>query len=167
MARKIAEVRMHWNHFFDGLNASSQDFFKAVEEAVKRRNLPDIKFERVDYREGGIFSAKREYLRIEHSEHLFDVCAAPFGTGFFFSWWQSDPAPSGLWGIIMKIPVLGPWSQALFKPMTFYRKDTTLMASGAIGSSIQEVLETITKANGMRSLTEEERKPIMKDLFGR
>jgi hypothetical protein len=34
-----------------------------------------------------LLSAKREYLRIIRGKYSFDVCAAPFGTGFFFSWW--------------------------------------------------------------------------------
>jgi len=167
MAKKVAELRSHWNHFFDGLSASSQEFFRSVEEEVKKRNLPDIRVERVDYKEGGIFSAKREYLRIEHREHLFDVCAAPFGTGYFFSWWLGDPAPSGLFGALMLIPYCGPLLHRLFRPMTYYRKDTSLMVQNAINNAIQEVIESITKAHGLRALSADERKPIMRDLFGR
>lgn len=167
MAKKIAEVRSHWNHFFDGLSASAQDFFVAVEATVKKRNLPDISFDRVDYREGGIFSSKREYLRIEHHDHIFDVCAAPFGNGYFFSWWLADPAPSGPWGIVLTIPYLGAIAQRLFRPMTYYRNDTSSMVQSAINNAIQEVLDSITKASGLRALSEDERKPIMKDLFRR
>ena len=167
MARKVASIRSHWNHFFDGLSASSQDFFTTVEAEVKKRNLPDVKFGRVDFKEGGIFSAKREYLRVEHKDHIFDICAAPFGTGFFFSWWLGDPAPSGIWGIILTIPVVGAFAQRFFKPMTYYNMDTSHMVQGAISSAIKEVLETITKANGLRSLTDDELKPVMKDLFAR
>lgn len=35
--------------------------------------------------EGGLLSAKREYLRLKRERLVFDICAAPFGTGYFFS----------------------------------------------------------------------------------
>jgi hypothetical protein len=98
---------------------------------------------------------------------IFDICAAPFGTGFFFSWWLGDPAPSGIWGIILTIPVVGAFAQRFFKPLTYYNMDTSHMVQGAISFAIKEVLETITKANGRRSLTDDELKPVMKDLFAR
>jgi len=165
MAKKVAQVLSHWNHFFDGLSASSQDFYQAVEGAVKTRSLPDIRLERVDFHEGGIFSAKREYLRVEHKEHLFDVCAAPFGTGYFFSWWLAEPAPYGLWGLILSVPYLGVIAQRLFTPMTYYKKDTILMVQSAIHNAILEVIDSMTAAKGLRALSELERKPIMRDLF--
>ena len=34
-----------------------------------------------------IASAKREYLRMQRGKYAFDICAAPFGNGFFVSWW--------------------------------------------------------------------------------
>lgn len=167
MARKIAEIRSHWNHFYDGFSTSSQDFFNNVEEGVKKQQLPDISFSRVDFREGGIFSAKREYLRVEHHDHIFDVCAAPFGTGYFFSWWLSEPAPSGPWGVIVSIPYLGSIMQRMFRPWTFYKKDTSSMVQDSINHAIQEVIKAITTAKGIRELSEAERKPIMRDFFSR
>ncbi len=32
-------------------------------------------------------SGKRIYLRVSREGLNFDICAAPFGTGYFFSWW--------------------------------------------------------------------------------
>lgn len=167
MAKQIAEIRSHWNHFFDGFSTSSQDFFCIVEEAVKTKQLPDISLSRVDHREGGIFSAKREYLRVEHQDHIFDVCAAPFGTGYFFSWWLGEPVPGGLWGIILSIPYLGVFAQRLLRPWTYYKKDTALMVQNAIHSAILEVIDSMTTAKGLRAISEADRKPIMRDLFGR
>ena len=167
MAKKIAEIRSHWNHFFDGFSTSAQEYFQTVEEAVKAKQLPDISFSRIDFREGGIFSAKREYLRVEHHDHIFDICAAPFGTGFFFSWWLADPAPSGPWGMIVSIPYLGAIVQRLFRPWTYYKKDTSSMVQSSINNAIQDVIKSITTAKGIRELSEAERKPIMRDLFGR
>lgn len=60
-------------------------FYKSVEEALKERNVPGLDVSRVEFAEGGLLSAKREYLRLTRERQIFDICAAPFGTGFFFS----------------------------------------------------------------------------------
>jgi hypothetical protein len=59
----------------------------AVEGALDRRELPDAQTRRIRWSESGALSPNREYFRIEGSGFAFDICAAPFGTGFFFSWW--------------------------------------------------------------------------------
>ncbi len=41
------------------------------------------------WKEGGVLSAKREYLRIQRGNLAFDVCTAPHGSGYFFSWWMA------------------------------------------------------------------------------
>src|SRR5262249_42481631 len=55
--------------------------------AVSIRLIPDTANSRVDYHEGGILSVNREYLRVTRGAHSFDICGAPFGTGFFVSTW--------------------------------------------------------------------------------
>lgn len=37
----------------------------------------------------------------------FDICAAPFGTGFFFSWWQTEVPPSNIFGCLVVLVALG------------------------------------------------------------
>jgi len=69
----------HWYHLIENLQHSSQDFYSSVEKALEQRNLPEIEISRIDHHEGGVFSAKREYLRVDRREHTFDICAAPFG----------------------------------------------------------------------------------------
>jgi len=109
MARKVGLVLSHWYHLTEGLQDSPQRFYSSLEEAINGRQLPDISLSRVDYYEGGVFSAKREYLRVERKEHIFDVCAAPFGNGFFISWWlgkaESPFGTLALLGLIVTILV--------------------------------------------------------------
>jgi hypothetical protein len=52
-----------------------------VETALEERQVPDLKYARVEWPEGGMLSDRREYLRI--TRERLDVCGAPFGTGFF------------------------------------------------------------------------------------
>lgn len=86
-------VISHWHALIDNFNTSAMAFYQAVEEAVKGRQVPDAAFSRVEFKEGGLASAKREYLRIERRKVAFDLCGAPFGSGFFFSWWLVRPGP--------------------------------------------------------------------------
>ncbi len=93
MAR--TEILSHWCKLIENLQTSSLDFYAAIEQAIKRREVPDTTSSRVEYQEGGIFSAKREYLRVERKNLAFDICGAPFGTGFFVSSWLGKEAPKG------------------------------------------------------------------------
>ena len=107
MAKQPAVVFSNWYHLLEGLQESSKDFYTSLEEAIKKRELPEINVSRVNYREGGIFSAEREYLRVEREDLLFDVCAAPFGTGFFISWWLGEDRPSPLLPTLAALVVAG------------------------------------------------------------
>lgn len=88
----------HWSTLIDGLRASPQECYAAIEEAIRRREIPGIKTSRVMFREGGFLSAKRIYLRVSRKRLGFDICAAPFGTGFFFSWRLGKLPPSNFFG---------------------------------------------------------------------
>src|SRR5213593_4636311 len=83
-------VVSHWHKPFEDFGTSSLEFYTAVEAAIRRREIPDTSTSRVDWREGGLASARREYLRVSRGRLSFDICAAPFGTGFFFSWWLAE-----------------------------------------------------------------------------
>lgn len=164
--KKMPVIFSHWHHLLENLQVSTKEFYASVEEAVKTRQLPDTKLSRVDHHEGGVLTAKREYLRVDRKEHTFDICAAPFGRGFFVSWWLGETM-SPLVNMIFKIPLIGPWLIRVFRPQTYYRMDTALMFQESVHASVLEVLDQRTKAQGVRSLSESERKPIMTDLFKR
>jgi hypothetical protein len=87
------QVLSNWHTLFEDFSTSTQDFYAAVEEAVARRNLPEIEISRVLWGEGGVGSPKREYLRISRRRIAFDICSAPFGNGHFFSWWLAKIPP--------------------------------------------------------------------------
>src|SRR5437763_7712837 len=87
-------VFANWHTLVEDFQTSPLEFYEAVEAAVRKREIPDLRFSRVEYHESGVLSALRIYQRIERKKLAFDVCAAPFGTGFFFSWWLSEPKKS-------------------------------------------------------------------------
>lgn len=83
----------HWCKLLDGFQTAPSKFYATVEEALKRREVPNIELSRVDWKESGVFSVKREYLRVSRGSYVFDICGAPFGTGFFVSSWLVRPIP--------------------------------------------------------------------------
>lgn len=214
MARPASSdvVLSHWYHLLEGLQTSPLEFYGAVEQAIDQRQVPNSSRSRVDWKEAGAFSAKREYLRTTRARHGLDICGAPFGNGFFVSWWLAEIRPGallptiaaffaitiggnllrvsggytlellGLFGAfvalgtlmsqgeeewhayLLVIPVLGSLWERIFLGATYYRIDTALMFQEAVHSAILEVLDRLTKVQGVRALTELERKPILRGL---
>lgn len=186
----------HWSQLLPGLRSSAQDFYAAIETAIKARNIPDCRLSRTDWHEGGLISAKREYLRAERGEHLIDICGAPFGNAFFASSWLCLPPPNLLNPIMIAIIALalGGWLASrmtfvsmlllvldllfvvgvvlfgivrpLFFPprQTYYRVDTAEMFYQSVHEAILEVIDGLSSAQGLRLLSEAERKPVMRGL---
>jgi hypothetical protein len=84
ITRKV-EVLSHWIAFIDFFNISSLGYYDLVEEELKLRKVPGLKAEKVEFSEGGLLSDQRTYLRLVRERLVFDVCASPMGTGYFFS----------------------------------------------------------------------------------
>jgi hypothetical protein len=101
-------VLSNWHTLFEDFSTSTQDFYTAVEEAIARRNLPEVKVSRILFIEGHIGSPAREYLRVVRRRVAFDICSAPYGNGHFFSWWLAKiPAKYGLFKTIALVVALG------------------------------------------------------------
>src|SRR5437868_6847318 len=88
---KQANIISHWYQLIENFQASSLGFYELLEAAMERRKVPEQHAARVEFKEGGLVSAHREYLRMHRGKYAFDICAAPFGTGFFISWWFTEP----------------------------------------------------------------------------
>jgi hypothetical protein len=210
----------HWCKLIENFQTSPLGFYDLVKQCIDKREVPDTVTSRVEHHEGGIFAAKREYLRVQRKNLAFDICAAPFGTGFFFSSWFGQIATmagillflgvlalclitlpiflnifgflAGLffWIVVIPgliiflgylisegkidaedtvlgMPVLGPLYNRIFHPFSYHKLDTIQMYQTAIHAAVIEAIDEITKANGIRGLTELERKPVMKDFLGR
>src|SRR3984893_2199917 len=81
------QVEGHWHSLIEGFSTSPLDFYELVKAGLARREIPNLKIKTVTWKESGLGSGKRVYLRVSRETLNFDICAAPFGTGFFFSWW--------------------------------------------------------------------------------
>jgi len=224
LASSVGQPLSHWSTLIEELHTSSLDFYSLVESAIARRDIPNALVTRIDYQESGVLSARREYLRVERGEDVFDICAAPFGRGFFFSSWLAQKRPGllaslafvgvflfvfvltwaiaavvmvGIFGEFMgavltffvmifaapflfgllaemwgpekavRLPVIGPVYQWIFSPPTYYSLDTAAMFQKSVQNAVMEALDELTTAQGVRALTEAERKPILRGLLER
>ena len=166
---KPTEVLSHWNNMVEGLQQSSDQFYNEIETNLGAHQLKDVSTERVTLSEGGLFSAKREYLQVKRSENVYHVCAAPYGNGFFVSSWLGE-FERGFWAWLASLPYIGAvvrLFRSFLKPLTYYRIDTAQMFHSVVHSSVTKALDSVLKAQGKRELTESERKPVMRDLFAR
>jgi hypothetical protein len=225
---KQANVISHWNQLFENFQTSSLAFYQLVETAIKERAVPETQGTHVEHKEGGLASASREYLRLHRGKYAFDICAAPFGTGFFVSWWFTEPPlpfgilytlgflvgvviamnvafgigfalgaqsgytggflvggifsffgiPALLWllgnamreghisgeSTVLAMPLVGWLYERIFAPPTYYAIDTALMFQQAVHNAVLEVIDCVTANKGVRTLTEAERKPILKSF---
>ncbi len=83
--KREAEVLNHWIAAAENFQCQPTEFYKDIELAVKERCLPGLEMTRVEFAEGGALSHKRTYLRMIRERLVFDICAAQFGNGSFFS----------------------------------------------------------------------------------
>jgi len=145
----------HWQHLFDEAQFSSQDFYAQVETGIKKREMPNVSFSRKNLSQGGIFSSRREYLRISRNEYVFDICCAPFGTGSFISWWLGEKDED----VVSKIPIINTLSGKDRVNKTYYQIDTESMFKSAVHAVVMATIDDISKAKGYRALSELERQP--------
>lgn len=102
------EVVDHWYTLIPGFNTSTKDFYAAIEQELKARQVPGLEILHVDFAEGGVLSAQRQYLRLSRERLVFDICAAPFGTAYFFSCRFAElPAVIAIWQLLAVVSVLG------------------------------------------------------------
>jgi hypothetical protein len=160
------EVLSHWNTLIENFNMSPQEFYAAVTLALEKRQMPKAKISRINYKESHLFSANREYLMIScKNDFYFAVCGAPFGTGFFVSWWLLQPPAGCLAQMFSGFPGLSAIAQMMVKPWTYYRIDTATMFQTATHNAVLEVVDLMIERHGTKALPEAGRKPVMKQFF--
>lgn len=165
----LDHVKSHWQQTIPHLDGSPTEFYEAVQALIREREMPDVNMQVVSWREGGILSDKRDYLRIRRGNVSFDLCVAPFGTGLFVSYWLCEH-PTPLLEFAHSVPVVSRLTASLvrlFDPVTYYSVDAAGMFQGAVSACVLSVLDEMTTSQGLDPIPEGERKPIMRELYGR
>ena len=160
------EYHSNWNTLIDNFDFSTEEFYKHFKKELLSHGVSGITTSSVSLHEGSLLSSRRRYIRVSWKDYQYDICAAPFGEGFFISWWLLNKT-SLLKILLTRIPYVGEWFVRRIYPITYYKIDTASMFMTYCQSSVLKVIDNITNDSGIRSLTENERKPILKDVFKR
>ncbi len=107
--KKKADVQGHWIAFADGFQTSPSEFYDALTKELSARQVPQMELSRIELPEGGLLSEKRIYLRMVRERLVFDVCAAPFGSGFFFSCRTAEIPITLQWWHLLLFVFVGQW----------------------------------------------------------
>lgn len=220
----------YWATLIVGLKHSSKEFYQRVKEVVTEHEVPDMTVKHIALKEGGMLSARREYLRFQRERFVIDVCGAPFGTSFFVSV-RSGELPWRIWFLLalviaflcvsffeiffgrygdisysiaraldvkratvitvwiwtaiavvlatiiyigprldqalVRLPVLGYFYARYLRTVTYYRVDRQVMYRTAVEKAVKEVIDELTKAQGIAPMSEFERRPVMHELVGK
>lgn len=156
----------NWHYYVEDNQFSTEEFYEVLADDFLRHKIPSASIVKRRYFEGNVFSPKRKYLTVIRDGHFFEVCAAPFGTGYFFSWWLFRRLGC-LPEIMLMIPFVGKHLVRFFWPVTFYNIDTALMFQEAVRTCVNRVINQFLQVQGCRQLSELEEKPIIQDIFKR
>jgi len=159
-------IHSSWNTLIDDFQYSTKDFYKLLLEELKSHGIKGIKISSKSHREGNLASSKRLYLRVKYKKYHYDCCLAPFGNGTFISWWLVMETSRGA-ALLSLIPILGPWLASKIYTFTYFKVDTASMFMSYAQSSVLKVIDQITKDAGVRAIPDNERKPILSDVFKR
>lgn len=160
-------VVAHWSTLIENFNVAPTKFYEQVEMEVRKRKIPEIEVSQTEMKEGGIFSTKRVYFTVERKRYCLDVCGAPFGTGFFVSSWLSFSLSfyQRILFSLSTIPFVGPLLAPAIGDVTLYQQDTTRMFLQAAHNAVLGVIDEITKTQGLKALSDGERKPVMSEFY--
>ncbi len=95
------EVLDSWILYADNFSFSPEEFYALLDNEMVARRIPSMAVTRLSFNEGGLLSDKRTYMRLFRERLALYFCAAPFGTGFYFSFRAVYvPALVRLWHIL-------------------------------------------------------------------
>ena len=153
----------NWSHLFPDMQQDPEEFYKLVEEILKEKQLPEIQTGRRMFYQGDVFSYNRLYLEVTRGDYIFHICAAPWGTGFFFSWWVRQKL-SDIDQLLVLIPFFGSRIVKLRNYQSYYKLDTDAMFKKSVHQSVLAAIDILTEAKVIR-LTELERKPDLRTMI--
>lgn len=151
----VSNVLSHWSHFFHSFHTSSDMFYGELEKTLRAHEMPHLALGRTRHKEGGILSAKREYLRIKYGDIVFDVCASPFGKDFFISWWLYET--EGSLRTIFRSTRFGDFLRARASKRTFYQFDEEDMFRSCVHECILETIHKVTDGKGLAMLSDSDK----------
>jgi hypothetical protein len=82
---KRATPLYYWCQPFKDFQFPPQQFYGLVEKHICQWQVPELLQGKILLHEGTVFSKRRLYLQMRRERLVFEICVAPFGTGYFVS----------------------------------------------------------------------------------
>lgn len=147
----------NWSHLFGGMQHDPNVFYDQVEEFLNEHEVPEFRINRITIKEEGVLSYQRLYLEVIRGDYIFHICAAPWGTDFFFSWWLRHRT-NNFQLLLAKYSIVS-------QEEAYYKLDTDTMFRTSVHQAVLSAIDKLTASKGVRALTELERKPDLRSFF--
>lgn len=138
-------ILSHRQKQLDGIQFSPLLFYDRLALALQARNVAELRITRVVRREGSIFTPKRECLRVAFKSTIYDVCAAPIGTGSYVSWWEIEER-----SIFQEILRKSPTMEMIMDSKSEYQRDSEMWFVNLLHIAIDEAIADTSTPHGMR-----------------
>ncbi len=101
-------VKAHWYVPMLDYETDAAAFYTTIETEIKGRSFPGVEVSRLVFKEGGMLSSGREYLRVRRERILFDTGCGPFGNCWYYSCRGCIlPRKMYLWEILLAFATIG------------------------------------------------------------
>lgn len=166
---QIQEILAHWSYLVRGLQYDPARFYEILQGKIESEKIKGVKMKTAVLTQKGMLSRKRDYLRVQYDNFVFDVCGAPFGEkNFFFSYWMGLKNMSGclaiFLNILLSIPFIGLLVQKSLERLTYFESDTADMFNSLISSIILEEVDAIIESEDIEPVPDEAKVPNDKKL---
>lgn len=142
----------NWNTLIPNMQQDTTEFYDLVDDILVERKVPGIKTSRVTFKEGTLLSSSRLYLEVRRGDYTFHICGAPWGSGFFVSWWTREKDNP-----LSNLPFIGKAFKEVANTSTYYKLDTDAMFRSSVHQAVVSAIDKLTEVKGIRGLTELER----------
>ena len=159
-------LHSHWNVLLDGLSYSSQETYKRIEDYLSTKSIKGISFKTAFKSTSHIVSSPRQYLIIDWRDFRYEICAAPFADSFFVSY-RMNIRESGGKIFVSRIPFIGWIAEKYFFRVSYYMIDSANMFNSMVHNCIVDIVDEISKEKNVPALTEQQKIPVMDDIFKR
>jgi len=154
----------NWSHLFPDMKHDPNSFYDLVEKILHEKQIPDFYSRKITISEGSLLSHNRLYLEVSRGDYIFHICAASWGTGFFFSWWVRQKM-SDIDQLLILVPFVGSRIVKMRQSQSYYKLDTDSMFRSSVHQSVLAAVDSLTSTKGMRGLSELERTPDVRSMI--
>ncbi|MFN0278666.1 MAG: hypothetical protein ACKVRN_08690 [Pyrinomonadaceae bacterium] len=147
MTTAEGQILARWHGSIENPFCSPLEFLQMVEQEIIEKDFSNISRSYITRREGGWFTSRRVYLRIQGFGLFFDTSATVEGNSLVVSWWLHREQPDMV-DLFSELPVLGYFLSKTIRAETYYAVDIIEHFQHSIHESIVEVFKRLGEQNG-------------------